>query len=372
MANRIPTDGTFELTVRCNLHCKMCMFRHDDCENNDIMKRELTVSQWIRMAEQAAEAGTFSLLITGGEPMVRQDFCEIWEGIYRQGFLITLYTNAVLVSDKVMETLRRFPPHTIGVTLYGSSKQTYQNVCGDGNAFEKALEGIRKLKTLPSRFEYRMTVIKDNYDDVEAVENLVREKLDPDAMVENTRMVFRSVRGGCMKPEECRLEPEQNVLLAYRRSIGEIKRITGDRFDQGVIGLRVTEEECRKEKREMPSLFGCSAGMSSYTVSWDGKLLGCQMMGLFSVPIEGDFTKAWEKYPKTVNPLTVWSEKCSACDLKSQCMSCPASRMAETAGKNEDYQYICRDAETMKRLLQNGEVYEKVRKAEDHESQPAE
>lgn len=96
MPRRIPVNGTFELTVRCNLHCKMCMFRHDDRENPELMAKELTAAQWIDMARQAAEAGTMNLLITGGEPLLRPDFCEIWEGIYRQGFVTTLYTNATL------------------------------------------------------------------------------------------------------------------------------------------------------------------------------------------------------------------------------------------------------------------------------------
>lgn len=87
MPKRIPTNGTFELTVRCNLHCKMCLFRHSDSENEEIMLKELTAKQWIDMASQVAEAGTMHLLITGGEPMLRTDFCEIWEGIYNR----TLY-----------------------------------------------------------------------------------------------------------------------------------------------------------------------------------------------------------------------------------------------------------------------------------------
>lgn len=139
MPKRCPTDGTFELTVRCNLHCKMCLFRHDDSENAEIMSKELTAEQWIDMAEQVADAGTVSLLITGGEPLLRPDFCEIWEGIYKNGFLITLYTNAVLVTDKVMKTLEKYPPHKIGVTIYGSSSEIYEKVCGTRVHFRELL-----------------------------------------------------------------------------------------------------------------------------------------------------------------------------------------------------------------------------------------
>ena len=104
--NRYPVNGTFELTLRCNLHCQMCMFRHADCENTSLQSQELTAEQWIDMAKQVAQAGTLSLLITGGEPMLRKDFCEIYSSIYRLGFLVTLYTNATLVTDEIMETLR--------------------------------------------------------------------------------------------------------------------------------------------------------------------------------------------------------------------------------------------------------------------------
>ena len=45
MPKRIPVNGTFELTVRCNLHCKMCLFRHDDSENEEILQNELSAAQ---------------------------------------------------------------------------------------------------------------------------------------------------------------------------------------------------------------------------------------------------------------------------------------------------------------------------------------
>ncbi|MGN1192878.1 MAG: radical SAM protein, partial [Dorea sp.] len=169
MPKRNPTNGTFELTVRCNLHCKMCMFRHDDKENPELMEKELTTEQWIDMARQTAEAGTMSLLITGGEPMLRPDFCEIWEGIYKFGFIITLYTNATLVTPKIMETLQKYPPHKIGVTIYGASSETYEKVCGKAEAFQKAIEGMHQLLSLPSGMEFRTTIIKDNYADALAI-----------------------------------------------------------------------------------------------------------------------------------------------------------------------------------------------------------
>lgn len=50
MPRRIPVNGTFELTVRCNLHCKMCLFRHADSENARLLAEEMTADEWIDMA----------------------------------------------------------------------------------------------------------------------------------------------------------------------------------------------------------------------------------------------------------------------------------------------------------------------------------
>ena len=94
---RYPINGTFELTLRCNLRCKMCMFRHADSENLRLIAGELTAEQWADMAQQVADAGTVSLLLTGGEPMVRKDFIQVYEGIYQKGFLLTSLCITTLI-----------------------------------------------------------------------------------------------------------------------------------------------------------------------------------------------------------------------------------------------------------------------------------
>lgn len=340
MPERNPTDGTFELTIRCNLHCKMCMFRHDDSENAEIRAKELTAEQWIDMARQVAEAGTLNLLITGGEPMLRPDFCEIWEGIYRQGFILTLYTNATLVTPKIMETLRKYPPHKIGVTIYGASPETYEKVTGSAAAFEKTLKGIRLLKTLPSQMEYRMTVIQDNCNDVPAVEDTVYA-FDPDATLINTPLVTKGVRGACADVDACRLPPGENFALSVDRTVRELKRRLGSRFDQGSLEFIQKEPSCETGRAEgRPSLFGCNAGISSYTVSWDGKLLACQVMGSFAQEINGIFSSAWGRFPLGIS-LPPVSEKCLHCQVGDYCTLCPAFRFAETGSFSATPDYIC-------------------------------
>lgn len=348
---RFPIMGTFELTVRCNLHCKMCLFRHSDSENRSIMEQELTASEWIDLAKQVAEAGTVELLITGGEAMLRQDFCEIWEGIYEQGFLTTLYTNATLITPEIIKTLRNYPPNKIGITIYGATPETYQKVCGDAHAFDRVMEGIQQLMTLPSTIEFRTTIIKDNYHEAIAIDDLVHNNFGEEYKVIQTRIVTKSVRGACADVESCRLDPEDNVKLSFQRGIEKIKRIVGDSFDES--NLRISTQQLTEDSVLQPkiSLFGCDAGMKDYTISWDGRLLPCQMFELYSIDIRKEsFQSAWNRFPAVVKQPKIDSE-CISCKNKELCSCCFASRYAETGNPGGRPDYVCRDVKAMKAWL---------------------
>lgn len=335
MPKRNPVNGTFELTVRCNLHCKMCLFRHDDRKNSELMSKELTAEQWVDMAKQAAEAGTFNLLITGGEPMIRPDFCEIWEGIYKQGFIIELYTNATLVTPKIMETLRKCPPHKIGVTIYGASPETYEKVCGNAGAFHKMIEGLKELGSLPSILEVRSTLIPDNVEDVHKIEKLACTVLEQNVKVTHTSDVIASVRGGCANTAENRLSPEDTVNLVFRRTCDAINRYYVENNQKTPdFSLRFADDSSNKllettpQKQEL-SLLGCDGGMDSYVISWDGLMLCCQLLGEFYTDaLAFGLLKAWELLP-TVIHIPKDSE-CDHCELNNLCSACYAVQYAET------------------------------------------
>ena len=122
--SHIPYKGTFELTPRCSLKCKMCYMRLDPPQIKE-QGRELTAEEWIRLGQMAFEAGTLDLLLTGGEPMLRPDFPQIYTALTDMGFLLRLYTNATLITPEIMDLLRERPPQAMEITLYGASEETY-------------------------------------------------------------------------------------------------------------------------------------------------------------------------------------------------------------------------------------------------------
>ena len=219
MPDRSPINGTFELTGRCNLKCNMCLLRVDKKCMDKLNLKELTANEWINMAQQAKDAGTVGLLLTGGEVMLRQDFCEIYEEIAQMGFLITVYTNATMVTDKIMDIFRRFPPHKIGVTMYGASNETYKKMCGCEDGFDRFVDGVNQLTQLPSLFDMRTTIVKENLYDLEAMKKFTSERFGLTQQLTISRIVINKIRNGIACPKESRLTPEENLSIVKQELI---------------------------------------------------------------------------------------------------------------------------------------------------------
>ena len=353
--DRRPESGAFELTIRCNLHCKMCFVRHNDSEIPTLIAAEKTADEWIDMAGQAARAGTVGLLLTGGEPFLREDFAEIWEGINHIGFMTQLYTNATLVSPEIVSLLKRYPPHRIGVTLYGASEETYENVSGNGDGYRLAIEGIKRLSVLPSLIDFRTTIIKDNLHDLEKMEEWIKDNFGSERILTHTKMVTKPVRGASADVESCRLGPKENIRLYYRRYIQAVENILGpNRYDPKRVKMRLSSKPETESAPKRLSLFGCDAGMKNYVITFDGKLYGCQMLGgAYTEPFKAGFQAAWDSYPLAIRPVRP-DPQCLACKHRDICLSCPATRDSESGDPGGYAPYICENTAEAANYLEDG------------------
>lgn len=95
----------------------------------------------------------------------------------------------------------------------------------------------------------------------------------------------------------------------------------------------------------------CSAGKSSYWLTWDGKMIPCVLMNSpFTNPFESNFLDSWEKIKNKVNEITD-PDDCKNCEYKSYCDSCPGKLQAETGYFNKTSLYICELAKTTKKYI---------------------
>lgn len=329
----------------------MCLVRVDRQRIQQLGLRERTAGEWIDMAQQAAQAGTVGLLLTGGEVMLRPDFCELYEAIARMGFLLTVYTNATMVTDRVMEVFRRYPPHKIGVTMYGASNDTYQTLCGCADGFDRFAEGVQRLSGLPSLLEMRTTIVKDNRHDLEAMQRFTKQRFGADRTLQISRFVTKSIRGGVACAEQCRLTPEENINMIYGGMADFCRKV---RSGEVRLPERV-EQFPLPQRRSLPEggdLFQhCQAGIDQYTITWDGSMYACELMPEgCTKPFAVGFRKAWEEMPGCY-PASRSIPACAQCRYEPFCESCPAVRKAETGDFFGKPEYFCGEAKYIYDML---------------------
>ena len=113
---RAPLSVSIEVTRRCPLDCLHC-YNNLPMADHEARSRELSTEEHFRLLDDLADLGCLWILYTGGEIFARKDFLEIYTHAKQKGFLITLFTNGTLITERVADYLQRWPPFAIEITL---------------------------------------------------------------------------------------------------------------------------------------------------------------------------------------------------------------------------------------------------------------
>ncbi|MDR1028658.1 MAG: radical SAM protein, partial [Clostridiales Family XIII bacterium] len=77
---------TMEITHRCNYKCVHC---YGDFERTE---RDIGYEQLTGMIDQFSEHGTLDVSLTGGEPLARPDFCDLYVYTRKKGIFVSVLT----------------------------------------------------------------------------------------------------------------------------------------------------------------------------------------------------------------------------------------------------------------------------------------
>lgn len=333
-----PMSGNFELTARCNLDCKMC-YIHKKANDGAVRKEELTAKQWISIATEAQKKGMLLLLLTGGEPFLRPDFQEIYTACQKLGLLISINTNGTMITDEMIEFLRKNPPLRMNITLYGASRETYEALCGDPGAYERVFSTVKKLKKAGIRVKLNYSATPENRKDASKIYEFAKQE---ELLIQTASYMFPPVRacenGACtierMTPRESadvRWEYDQ-----YRYSVEELKT----RVRLMMEGKDLQDDDC--ECQELPTeRIRCRAGATTFWVTYKGEMRPCGMMQVPSISLlDFGFEAAWGMIRKEREKIMV-PAKCTACKWKKVCEQCPATCYAENGTFEKEPEYLC-------------------------------
>src|SRR6266699_1231359 len=206
---RAPVEVSLEVTRRCPLECQHC---YNNLPMGDLAarNRELTKEEYADLLAELADMGVIWLLFTGGEIFARKDFLEIYTFAKQKGFLITLFTNGILVNEKIADYLREYPPFAIEITLYGRTKETYEALTQMPGSYDRCIRGIKLLLDRGLPLKLKTVGTKVNRHEVASMKEFAEQELEVEFKFDS----LMSPRIDCSQsPLNVRLSPEDVVAL---------------------------------------------------------------------------------------------------------------------------------------------------------------
>ncbi len=160
------------VTKRCNLNCTYCGAQNEKEHN------ELTADEIEKTVRAFASCGINKVRLTGGEPLVRRDICDIAERIGRlEGIKkLALTTNGIRLKE-CAEALKKSGVSAVNISLDTTDKERFKALTGyDG--LDKVFEGIDECERVGlSPLRINAVLIRGQNDsDAESLINIARDR----------------------------------------------------------------------------------------------------------------------------------------------------------------------------------------------------
>lgn len=340
-------DGfDLELTERCNNNCVHC-YINLPADDAAALARELSTAEIIDILDQAAHLGAMTVRITGGEPLLRGDFAEIYRAAHRLGMRVKLYTNACLMTPEIAALLAEMPPgEMLEVTCYGITEDSYEAVTRTFGSFSAFLGGMELLAAHAVPFGVKTVVLPPNRDEIAELDKWVERR---GAVRLPTTVTFLELRGrrdsdGLNRTiERMRFAPEDVVELQSELFDEHEERMS--RFCARFMGPLGDE------------LFSCGAG-SRICVDAYGRVQACVLLRepdtIYDLR-QGTMREAVTEFLPTLHELHAKSEayleRCARCFLGGLCEQCPARSWSEHGNLDTPVEYYCDVAHAQARRL---------------------
>ena len=358
-ATRVPLDGSIELTHRCNLRCVHCFLGDQDSIRTH-RHEELTTEELEGLIDELVEAGTLNLTLSGGDPMVRKDFAEIYVYAVKRGLLVTVFCDGVLITDRIIEVFDAFPPRMVEISLYGATRETYERVTQVRRSFERCRQGIDRLHRAGHRFKLKTVLMEANRHELEAM-RAVAGSLGVDFYFDTALFPCLPHRDNAGRANHARAGAPRSVEVAPPR----LDRPLALRLDaEEAAAAHLSEDSAAEELAALyvrtrayePTeyLYNCGAGLTTFHVDPYGQLQACTISTNVDYNVrDGGFLPGWNGPLAALRELKASPDlHCRSCDKQALCSGCPAMFFAETGAGDVKSDYLCATTHALYRGLE--------------------
>lgn len=330
-----------EITARCNNRCRHC-YINLPAEDPLAKDNELKFEELKTVIDEAVSMGALWCLVTGGEPLLREDFADIYLYLKKKGLLVSVFTNATLLTAAHAKLFNQYPPRDLEITVYGVTEETYEHITRTQGSYAAFRRGLDQLLNNRVNVRLKAMALRSNLHEMANIAQFCGKnsrdyfRFDPFL---HLRFDLNRNRNSEIISE--RLTPRQIVWLEHQDPV---------RFE---ALKKACAESFHPTPQQLPDnrIFRCSAGNSSVTMGYNGLLRLCSALCHPDCVYDlraGTLSDAWSNFiPQIVDMRSdreYFKISCQGCTLINLCMWCPAHAHLESGVLDQPVDYFCRVA----------------------------
>ncbi len=350
----------FNLTRRCNLACAHCYL--DAGQRLQPAAGELDLDTICPIIDQVADHSPGAMVVlTGGEPLLRQDLEEIVGHATGQGLAVVVGTNGLLLDQKRAAALQAAGLLGAGISLDALDPEGHDRFRGKSGAWQGAMEAIDACRQCGLPFQIHFSIGPHNHRQLEGMVDFARSV---GAVVLNLFFLVCVGRGEAMtglEPELMEqlleriiaLEASTPGLLVRARCAPQYKSIAHRLHPERPL-TRATGYEGG----------GCLAGRHYARITAEGDLTACPYIeSVEGSLLEQPFARLWQESPRLQQLRALWSGeadyggRCGICEYRLLCGGCRARPLA-AGGELHDSDPTCRHEPSAGQLIRPMEQHE--------------
>ena len=316
----------WEVTRSCNLNCVHCRAAAE----RGPYPGELSTEECLRLIDGIVSFSTPVVILTGGEPLLREDIYEIARYGTSRGLRMVIAPNGTLVDAEKARRLKACGIQRASISLDGATGESHDRFRRVEGAFEGALRGIEFFKQVGLEFQVNTTVTQRNASELPAILELA---VRLGAVAHHIFLLVPTGRGKELGQEAIHAEEYEKILHWFYEQ-GEkvplqLKATCAPHY------YRILRQRAKQEgKRVTPQSHGlnamtrgCLGGIGFCFISYKGDVQPCGYLEVFSGSVkEQSLQEIWETSAvfERLRNFSSYKGRCGRCEYIRVCGGCRA------------------------------------------------